>query len=829
MQLGNNIFVKIKVVGSDKSGFLSYDNVENFTFVETAGTSLPYICFSFFHVKKELTELFIENNKMEVSIGETEESAETFLVTIYQAIKDVDKSGATSKVAVGGFIGDKAYVVDKSVCKSYPGNSLMVLKQVLESYPNLNKEIISDFDKVNEQQVIWRQTYETSASFLIKVILHMDVRPSFPLFTFDKYGQFYIRNFKTMVQNGPVCRFVPRGAAKESDEIQYINNLNIDNFKPSYNLYSGYNKLTEIYGVELGMSSYTITDNIPLLASTEEAEKDPSGSRVSLNKIQSKNVHKTYNKSYAYNTNKLVSLSSMLGVIELIGYYPNLKPTDLVYVETIKEEGMISSVEGYYLIDSIMVSPNITNGVVHTYVYITRDNNNNVEDFIADKSSKSLFKIGKEFLEDLLNSVAQTRTALATCSQIMDGTFTSRCLAFLAESKNGLLRMFSIAGTTLDFTERARWLQSMLCVSNTLMNVLLNMLFPSAIADLFRDFLIDKPSARGLLSKYIDMYVPYAVQSLIYSLVDSLCSVHDSLNSIAEDNGITARKIPEVPKDDSTYNEEEDLISGIITDFENNTTGLDIPFPVISLTESQKLMTENDLRTFIAEETINNLTDLGYMTGVDTDEFEDILLGKTPIDFNIINQINTNAGNSYNYRFWGTYGPTNEALFAWKHGDELIYTKSEEITEYTRLYNQNYSPYMGENFKVIKGTDGKYKVIYVVGELAEDAERANAEDIISNALAQLTDYYINKGYKDRYRTIPCTKLISATKNSRIYFACPQKELDIKFYINSKRIELDYFPIDLGYRDAHGNKILYNVFYTQSGYNSNSTVLEVRQG
>ena len=217
------------------------------------------------------------------------------------------------------------------------------------------------------------------------------------------------------------------------------------------------------------------------------------------------------------------------------------------------------------------------------------------------------------------------------------------------------------------------------------------------------------------------------------------------------------------------------------------------------------------------------------MTGVDTDEFEDILLGKTPIDFNIINQINTNAGNSYNYRFWGTYGPTNEALFAWKYGDELIYTKSEEITEYTRLYNQNYSPYMGENFKVVKGANDTYKIIYVVGELAEDVERDNAEDVISNALAQLTDYYINKGYKDRYRTIPCTKLISATKNSRIYFACPQKELDIKFYINSKRIELDYFPIDLGYRDTHGNKILYNVFYTQSGYNSNSTVLEVRQG
>ena len=827
MQLGNEVYVKVSIKGlNNATQIITYDNMRDLQIIETAGTSLPYIYLKFYTLEKDLADYFMENNTIEVTMGQTEENADTFSVTPFIANKNNDPSGNGWVIETAGFIGDNSYMTNRGNSNAYSGNSLMVVQQVLSKYGKI-KGIITDIDKVKENQVVWRQTYKTDNNFLINTLLHMDIRPSFPLFSYDKYGYFHIKDFKKINSERPVCVFTPHNP--NPNEIQYLNNFNTESFKPSYNLYSGYNKVTEIFDVSAGEVQFEINENSPIMSSTTEAEKELSGNRISLNKAQSSNVHKTYNKAFAYNTNKLMALSSMLGVLEVAGYYPNLKPTDIVYVKTGKTEGSDSTLEGKYIIDSIVVIPRIKEGRVVTYVYVTRDNKNNVENFIADKSSKSPFKIGKEFLEDLLNAVDQTRTALATCSQIMDGTFTSRCLAFLAESKNGLLRMFSITGTTLDFTERARWLQSMLCVSNTIMNVLLNMLFPSAVAELFRDFLIDKPSTRGLLSKYIDMYVPYAVQSLIYSLVDSLCSVHDSLNSIAEDNGITARKIPEVPKDNSAYNEEEDLISGIITDFENNTTGLDIPFPVISLTESQKLMTENDLRTFIAEETINNLTDLGYMTGVDTDEFEDILLGKTPIDFNIINQINTNAGNSYNYRFWGTYGPTNEALFAWKYGDELIYTKSEEITEYTRLYNQNYSPYMGENFKVVKGANDTYKIIYVVGELAEDVERDNAEDVISNALAQLTDYYINKGYKDRYRTIPCTKLISATKNSRIYFACPQKELDIKFYINSKRIELDYFPIDLGYRDTHGNKILYNVFYTQSGYNSNSTVLEVRQG
>ena len=52
---------------------------------------------------------------------------------------------------------------------------------------------------------------------------------------------------------------------------------------------------------------------------------------------------------------------------------------------------------------------------------------------------------------------------------------------------------------------------------------------------------------------------------------------------------------------------------------------MDIPFPIVELTEEQQLLPLNDLRDLVATETIANLTELGYMDGVDTDKFKDIL------------------------------------------------------------------------------------------------------------------------------------------------------------------------------------------------------------
>ena len=43
----------------------------------------------------------------------------------------------------------------------------------------------------------------------------------------------------------------------------------------------------------------------------------------------------------------------------------------------------------------------------------------------------------------------------------------------------------------------------------------------------------------------------------------------------------------------------------------------------------------------------------------------------------MIDRINENAGNFESYRYWGTFGQTKEAMYAWSYGDDTVYTKTE--------------------------------------------------------------------------------------------------------------------------------------------------------
>ena len=86
-------------------------------------------------------------------------------------------------------------------------------------------------------------------------------------------------------------------------------------------------------------------------------------------------------------------------------------------------------------------------------------------------------------------------------------------------------------------------------------------------------------------------------------------------------------------------------------------------------------------------------------------EFKEALTGETDgglassaSGMALINKINVNAGNNFAYRFWGTYGASDEAMYAWTYEDETVYTKTLNMTEFTRLYNSDYSPYMGDKF-----------------------------------------------------------------------------------------------------------------------------------
>lgn len=876
MQIGKSTYVDIEIEDLDVKDFLKPDDLLDLQIIETAGTSLPIVYAAFFTSEQKIINHFIRRNKVIVKVGNSKTDCDSFLVSIYSSTPPNNGAmGQRRLVEFGGFIINQDFMVNLE-SNTYFGNSLLVTQAVLKQYfgADKSKGFVTNIKKVNEDQVKWMQNNVTPCLFLAETLIHMDIRPSFPLFAFNKYGTFYLHDFDARMKAGPSVNFVAR-TPRSASEIQYVNNFSIDDFKEMYNLYSGFNKVTEIWKTDKGVIEYAKSYNEPVIAATKETDMLESSSRTSMNMIQSSNVHKTYAEAFVHNTNKLVGLSSLIGMLQVIGYQRHIRPTDLVSVST---EGSDLTIDGFYIVDTVRTQVDMKrNGLIHTYVYVTRDNKNNIENYIANP--RKGLKILKKFFAELSNAVGQLRVAYAMAQNIIDGRYMKEVLSFAIETKRNLLRSFVVAGVTVDFNSSANLLKSLTCVGNSLMNTLTSMLFPADIADVLRDFILRKPSLKSLLSKYIADYVPIELRSLISLLTNSLFTTTHTLNSIAISNGIrvtaddtsgSATGTDTVTADvgdetviDNTNTSEIDYtsnstekIQNITEELSNNSEwlGIDFPFPILDLTESQSLMPEGELKKYVVNQTVVNLTNLGYMkelTPEQIDLFEKILLGEQPVDQieevnDLARQININAGNKLFYRYWGTFGQGTEGtlLYAWEANNKIIYSDTEVITANTILCNFDGTTYVGSDFSIAKDGAG-YRVVHTVENEEFWAVRNYSRDKKDKGLDEITSYYIKKCYKDKYRTIPCTKLINATQNTRIFFACPSSEDDLRFYVNSKRLEIienleekeeylgkaviGYFTIDLGFINGYGIPVPYTVYYTNLGYNSNSVLFEVKQG
>lgn len=776
MQIGDNLYINLVVGDSNVTDTLEPTDIITLKLAETAGASLPYIYMSFVSKDQKLTNSIQLGNEIKISIGNTAQNADTFDVSIIPSKPTKDPSGSGWLVEIAGFIGNKAYMIEQ-LSRSYFGSSFLAVDHILKDYlgkPKKGKHYVqTNFTRVKESQVYWRRNSQTACTFVVETLLHADVRPSFPLFAFDKYKNFYVQDLTQLMKDGAKYTFSVN-PSNDSNVIQYFNDFKLESFQEEYNLYSGYNKMTEVYDSATGLAKYIVDENVPILASSSEAQESYVGNVVQMNDIQSCNVHKTYNESFVWNTNKLMALSSELGALVLHGkYYKDLKPLDLVKVDPGEPQGVLADPTsgGYYLIDSIITEADFSTGGIRTIVYVTRDNKNNVENYAFPAKKKGI-NVLKSKRDNLLRICHSIKTVYSMGMRFFDGRFLQDLMSFAVETKYNVLHSFRVDGFITDFTSSANLINSLIGAGNSLMNKFIFMVLPSNIAATLVNFIIDRPSLIDTLLQYIEDYVDPDVVDVANLIANSIYGGTIGLNDIAKDNlifiviagGVGAtttiqEEIEDMTKVDSaleetTYQEERQPdVNDIIDDFQNNTTGLDLPFPRITLTESESILPEEELRDVVANKTIENLATAGYLKDVDKEKLKQILLGDEPIDFNIINSINASAGETMNYRFWGSY----------------------------------------------------------------------------NDVTELSSFFVKESFKDKYRTIPCTKLVSATRNAKIFFACPETETDLRFYINSKRVEMESFKSDLGYTDAYKNKIIYNIYYNSKGYNSNSVLFEVRQG
>jgi len=761
MQIGENLYIDIEVEGMNVTNFINVGDMLDCKIIETAGASLPYVFVRFITFDEKIANSFQLDNKIKLSIGNSSADKDTFEISLLPTQPGKEASGNGWLVEFAGFIGNIEYMINQK-SKSYLGNSMLVINQVIKEELGDGVKVINDFTEVNEQQVNWMRNNRAANEFIAEVITHADVRPSFPLFSFDKYGTFYIRDLNKMVKEGPKYTFTS-SQAKKTSEYQYYNNFNPENYKQNYNLYSGYNKVTEICNATTGLPNQVMDTNVSILGASSIAEEQYSGNIIQMNDIQSANVHKTYYEAFVHNTNRLMSLSSLLGFVIFLGkYQKQFKPLDLINL--LPEGTEDSAFSGRYLIDSIITEADFASGGIRTYVFVTRDNKNNVENYSFTKLLMSplnlAINIFKNRRDSLLSACSALKTAYSMALSCVDGTYMRRLLDFAIETKNGVLQSFKVGKIIQDLTSPQNELRSLVLTGNSLMNSFLEMVFPNDVYSVFKDFIIVKPTLESVLRDYLYTYTPTDIIDVALLLTDNIFKTTNELNNVAKDNniyiGVGGSTVTPSTSETVSYNEErQPEVVTIIESFENNTTGLDIPFPMVVLTESESLLPREELRDLIADKTIDNLEKLQYLENVDKVELKRILLGQQEINFNIINAINKSAGDTFSYRYWGTYRDTLE----------------------------------------------------------------------------LTEFMIKGSFKDKYRTIPCTKIISATDNSRLFFCCPKAEEDLKFYINSRRTELLSFEINLGHVNAYKVPVPYVVYYTdpeKDGYNSNSVMLEVKQ-
>ena len=92
-----------------------------------------------------------------------------------------------------------------------------------------------------------------------------------------------------------------------------------------------------------------------------------------------------------------------------------------------------------------------------------------------------------------------------------------------------------------------------------------------------------------------------------------------------------------------------------------------------------------------------------------------------------------------------------------------------------------------------------------------------------------TEFYIKNSFKDIYTTVPCTKIISALRNTKVWVALPNTEGPVTFYLNNKIAEMDVISdVDLGLYNAGGAPLRYNVFMSKDTFNSNNVIMEIRK-
>lgn len=753
--LSTNLYFDL-IIGN-LTNFLDQKDLIIFKMVETVGVELPTFEISFRTTSLSIKDKILENNPVSVKIGHDSNSYDTFDVSIL-AKKVEQNSQSYYNCHIYGYLSGKRFLLDKAI-KAVKGTSIQGINEVGADYFN---SVISDIDKVKEDPQNWRIVNQSGQKLLTKMWLHMNIAPSFPLIAINRYNQLIVKDFNNLRTTAPKFRFTQKTTSKSSDEIVFLNDFIIENRTHIYNLYAGYGKAVNILDLNSGEYSVSVSGTpAGMLAASQQVEITRSGSRVYNGYYTSDNVHKNYYQAYFYNTARLLQLSNISGFVEFKGtYLSGLQLLDLVNVEC-TDSDKYNSVTGRYIVDTIEYT--LTSSTpFSTKAYLSRDSLNNIENNNLDQSQSQ--NIDYQTKQTVLETAKKVRKNIRKLRNYLSDDILSGLLSYLTNLKVLTLNSYVILSKLQSFKEQLNSLSSLKNQAKSFLSLILLQYLPANVVNILVGLGNNSSlNFHTILEEYLNQYIPLEIISQyeeiitdIYTIVNTLSAIEKLITNITSSksyNYVEGNNMLTNNTDIAiTLQKTQEKINTITDTIIENTKGIDVPIPIIDITENLQFLNDTQLQDYVVDQTMNSLIYKGYLKSIDLDYFRKIMIGEEILDYNTINIVNSNIGNILYIRHWGTF--TN--------------------------------------------------------------------------VSDLTDFNIRESYEDKFKTIQTTKTLDARGGKKIFVAVPSIITNLKFLINSSEVIMNTLDINLRYFDVNNNLIDYTVYYTSTGYNSNSCLLEIRQ-
>ncbi len=654
IKLSENAYLDIKI-GSIEN-FLTDLDVMKFSITEYSGFALPQVELLFKSNREDVINSFIENNDLIVKLGDSPENVLDIKVNIFGEKVRSKTSGGTEVLFLQGYIGDPKYVHNKiqTTVRASECNTLEALEAVC-TINNFNKKF--EIDQVNDQPQYWNCINKSYKDFSEATMSKMDLRPSFPLSAITKENTMILKDFSKLISETPKWNFTQGMGTGNSNDIVFHTSFDPQNITSAYNMYSGYGRNANIRNTTDGNEVTHVSEFIPLLATTKKVDRKESGNRVLNGFTISDNVHPTFYESFFHNNEKRLQISVVHGTITLLtGFKRNINVLD--YVNVILTSPRKNNIYGgRYIISGIHTSFEAGSSLTTT-ISVSRDSHNDIENFV--QNSNKYVEISSSDKKSILDKLKYIRKGMSLLRSYLNGTLITDILDYATNLKYQVLSSFSINGYNIDLNAQQGASNTLLNIGSSIQYRILNTFVPVQYQSLFSIGWSNDVSIVNILKSLILQYVPLDYNILIEEILLTIDTVNLKLQTIEQE--ATTIIMEEELIIESTSSTEQEKINLIVDDIISNVPEVDIPSPIVELTESESLLNNTLKQQLIVDKLIEYLESLGYLLNVDIEYFTQCLLGESILDTITIEKIKSNVSGELYSRYWGTFKDFNELL-----------------------------------------------------------------------------------------------------------------------------------------------------------------------